>query len=117
MYQVALDVGGEAGRRILSHVSVHVSGDTLLRVLRKHPPIANDIPRTIGVDDWAIKKGRTYGTIIVNLESHHVIDLLPDRTAESLAQWLQAHPSIELVTRDRSTDYASMIIVGCLQIH
>jgi len=86
MYRVALDVGGEEGRRILSYVSVQVSGDTLLRVLRKHPARANDLPQTIGVDDWALKKGRTYGTIIVNLESHQVLDLLPDRTAESLTQ-------------------------------
>jgi transposase len=115
MYRVALDLGGEASRRILSYISVRVSGDTLLRILRKHHYVADAALRTIGVDDWAMKKGRTYGTIIVNLETHQVVELLPDRTADTLTQWLQAHPSIELVTRDRSTDYAAGIKRGAPQ--
>ena len=109
---VGLEVGGEAGRRILRYCNVRVSGDTIVRRLRQTDLQVSFAPRVIGVDDWAIKKGRDYGTIIVDLEKHQVIDLLSDRTAATLAQWLQRHPSIEIVARDRSTEYATGIQAG-----
>jgi transposase len=59
-----------------------------------------------------MRKGRTYGTIVVDLERHRVVDLLPDRTAETLAGWLQQRPSIAVVARDRSTEYARGIALG-----
>jgi transposase len=62
-------------------------------------------PRCLGVDDWAFRKGKTYGTILVDLERHQPVDLLPDRTAATLTAWLQAHPQVEIITRDRSTEY------------
>jgi transposase len=58
------------------------------------------------VDDWAVRKGRSYGTILVDLEQHQVVDLLPDRTSETLSTWLREHPGVEILTRDRSTEYA-----------
>ena len=95
MRQISMEIGAEVGHRVLSYLQIQVSGDTLLRILRRfgqdHVPQAD--ARVIGVDDWAFKRGRTYGTIIVNLETHQVIDLLPDRTSDTLASWLQAHPS------------------------
>ena len=115
MYRVGLQVSAEVGHQILSYLQVKVSGDTLLRILRKKPLETQASPVIIGVDDWAFKKGRNYGTIVVNLETHRVYDLLPDRTAETLAQWLQVHPSIKVVTRDRSTEYASGIRQGAPQ--
>lgn len=115
MYQMALDVGAEASHRLLKYSQIDVSGDTLLRILRKNQADSAISPRIIGVDDWAFKRGRTYGTSIVDLEQHRVIDLLPDRTSETLAQWLQQYPEIEIVARDRSTDYTVGIRQGAPQ--
>ncbi len=116
LYTVSMEVGAEVAHRVLNCLQIHVSGDTLLRVLRRKPlsSSANGV-RVIGVDDWAFKRGRNYGTIIVNLETHRVVDLLPNRTAETLATWLQLHPTIQLVTRDRSTDYSAGIFQGAPQ--
>jgi transposase len=63
--------------------------------------------RMLGVDDWSWKKGRRYGTILVELEKRKIIDLLPDRQASTFAQWLRAHPEVEIISRDRGTDYAA----------
>lgn len=66
----------------------------------------------LGVDDWAKRKGRSYGTILVDLEQHRPIDLLPDRESATLASWLKRHPGIEIVSRDRSQAYAAGITEG-----
>lgn len=113
--QIGLEVGGEAGRRILHYFKVPVSGDTIIRRVRQTRFKTSTAPRVIGVDDWAFKKGSSYGTIIVDQETHHVIDLLDDRTAPTLARWLKNQPGIEIITRDRSTDYATGIQTGCPQ--
>lgn len=62
-------------------------------------------PRVLGVDDWAIKKGRSYGTILVDLEKHKVVDLLSDRSAAALELWLRESPGVEIIVRDRSYGY------------
>ena len=113
---VAWETGGEVAHRVAALLGIQVSADTMLRILRQ--PGAGAPPgdlRSIGVDDWAFKRGRTYGTVIVNLQTHRVIELLPDRTAETLAAWLRTHPDIERVTRDRSTDYSAGIRQGAPQ--
>src|SRR3954451_1737800 len=66
----------------------------------------------VGVDDRAARKGRIYGTIVVDLERRRALDLLPDRTAETLADWLRCRPGIEVVARDRSTEYAPRLLLG-----
>lgn len=110
--QTGAALGGEAGARLLAHLSMPVSADTVLRLIKATPLPDQPVPRVVGVDDWAKRKGHSYGTIIVDLERHRVVDLLPDRSAATLADWLRQRPEIEIVARDRSTEYASGITTG-----
>ena len=112
---VVLEVAAEAGARITQHLHMPTSADTMLRVMRQISDEPVQTPRVLGVDDWAFKKGKNYGTILVDLERQRPIDLLPDRTAETLEAWLKAHPGIEIITRDRSHDYIAGITAGAPQ--
>ena len=58
----------------------------------------------LGIDDWALKKGRDYGTILIDLEKHQVVEVLLERTAPVVDQWLRQHPDIQIITRDRYTE-------------
>lgn len=104
--RIGFGLGGEAGGRLASGFEIATSPDTLLRLMRRHLPEPAPPARVVGVDDWAFRKGSVYGTILVDLERHQTIDLLPDRTAETLARWLRDRPEIEILSRDRSTEYA-----------
>jgi len=115
--RLAFALGGEAGARTADRLRIKISGDTLLRMIRRTAAGTSVMsygnePKVIGVDDWAWRKGCTYGTIIVDLERRKVIDLLPDREAATLTDWLFARPSVQTVARDRSTTYRNGIMMG-----
>lgn len=103
--QLGLSLGGEGGARALLHVGLGTSPDTLLRRIRAAPLPAFAAPRVVGIDDWAKRKGQSYGTIIVDLETRRPIDLLPERDANTVATWFRDHPTVEVVSRDRADDY------------
>jgi transposase len=100
-------LGGRPGERWLSRLAMPVSDDTILRAVKRVDVDTGAVRlRVVGVDDWAWKKGQTCGTILVDLERRGVVDLLPGRSAESLAAWLAQHPEIEFLSRDRQGLYA-----------
>ena len=99
-------LGGEPGSRLTVRLAIATSPDTLLRRVKQLEGESPSPPRFVGIDDWAWRKGRRYGTIVVDLERGDVIDLLPDRDATTVKKWLDDHPGVELISRDRSSTYA-----------
>ena len=101
--------------RLAPHLGMKGSASTVLRLQKAAPEPSSEPFTKIGLDDFAFRRGRTYGTIIVNLETHHVIEVLPDRTVETVSAWLATHPEIEVISRDRASDYAAAATLGAPQ--
>jgi transposase len=104
---LALELGGNKGSAISHLTNLPVSPSTILRIIKRQdlivPAMTSGI---IGIDDWAFKKGKTYGTIIVDLYQNKVVDLLPDREAATISHWLKGHPEIKIISRDRGGPYS-----------
>lgn len=112
---VGLALGGAAGARLTKRLHMPTSRDTLLRLVRQTPLPVLPPPHAIGVDEWAVRKGCRYGTILVDLERHCPIDLLADHSADRFTAWLHAHPSIQVISRDRAGAYAEGASTGAPQ--
>jgi transposase len=112
---IALALGGEGGARILAALGVVLSPDTLLYAIRVARRPAAPPPRVVGIDDWTWRRGRRFGTILVDLERHAVIDLLPDRTTDSVVRWLERQPQVAVIARDRGGVYAEAAAKGAPQ--
>lgn len=110
--QVAFALGGEPGARLLRGLGVMLSGDTLLNHIRSLELRSWPTPRVLSVDDFALRKGRTYGTALVDIERHVMVDILPDRSAEVLTRWLSEHSGVEVIARDRGGEYARGAMYG-----
>ena len=110
--EIALSSGFDGVARLCKKLGFLTSGDTLLRIARRLILPERSTPRVLGIDDWAWRKGIRYGTILVDLETHQVVDLLPDREADRVVDWLQHHPGIGVISRDRGTIYAQAATRG-----
>jgi len=113
--QIAFALGGEAGARLAVVLGLPATPDILLRLIRAAPLPAIGTPRSVGVDDFALRKGRTYAGVIVDIDAHRPLDILPDCTAATIAAWFAAHPSITLVSRDRGTAIVEGVTRGAPQ--
>jgi transposase len=105
---IGFTAGGEPGSRLARALAMPTSPDTLLRRVRAAHLEPGPPPRYVGLDDWAVKKGQQYGTMVVDLERGRVVALLPSRPgSKAVADWLRANPQVQVITRDRWTAYAS----------
>jgi transposase len=112
---IDLATSGELGTRLTDRIGFHASPTTILRRIMAVPADASSQVSCLGIDDWSFRRGRKCGRILVDLMSHTILDLLPDRNANTSAAWMRAHPEIEVVSRDRGGDYASAALCGAPQ--
>lgn len=110
--EVGLALAGRAGARLADVFGARVGRNTVLRLVDALPEPQPQVPRVVGVDEYAMRKGRVYGTVLVDVETRRPTDLLPDREAGTVAPWLAEHPGIEVVCRDRAPFFAEGARIG-----
>lgn len=104
---IGLATGGRLGVRVTDRLGIQTTRQTILRRIMALPTEPVGEVSQIGIDDFSFRRGRKFGTIVVDLQTHKMLDVLPDRTAETSAAWMAAHPELEIVSRDRGGDYAA----------
>ncbi|MER5210509.1 transposase [Streptomyces sp. NPDC002838] len=108
MRAAAMELGGRPGQRLCAKLRLHGRRTALLRQPLA-PPVPAQAPRILGIDEFAFRKGRTYGTVLVDVENSRPVDVLPDRETSSVAAWLHEHPGAEIVCRDRLMAFTKAI--------
>ncbi|MEU7016005.1 ISL3 family transposase [Streptomyces sp. NPDC046385] len=110
--EVGLALAGRAGARLADVFGISVSRSTVLRLVDAMPDPQSSSPRVVGIDEYAMRKGRIYGTVLVDVETRRPVDLLPDREAATVAAWLAECPRVEVVCRDRAPFFAEGASTG-----
>jgi transposase len=115
LQSIGLATCGKGGTRLAARLGMQTSRNTILRRIMELPDPTTRSVVFLGIDDFSFRRGYRFGTILVNLESHRVVDLLPDRQAETAAQWMRQQPDVAVVSRDRGSEYASAAREGAPQ--
>jgi transposase len=115
LQSIGMATTGEGGARLAKRLHVDTSSPTMLRRIMDAPYSSSETVNALGIDDFSFRRGRKFGTLFVNLETHHIIDVLADREAESVRRWMLSHPEVEIVSRDRGLAYIEGVTSGAPQ--